>query len=724
MKKLNILIMLLMILIFSFSVSASYQRIGKDLTFNIDDTDFNADVTATVTGSQLLTNQINQPARVSDLDGDGTAEIIFLDFKTLTLYQNNTLDVLDGAILPSTSNTLSNIEVFDIDGDGTKEIIIASGDKEIYIYDLENNNDLNLTKTLIIDYPSYGEGSILVSCRDRDECIWIANDEDSRFSTEMRVGTFNSINGTIATVNILSTAPTNEFTCFSKIPNVQQGNLDDQGDDEFIISYIHADISGSEEMNVVSIWVNNSNMEDVAVLWTETLLTNGFSNEQTCSLGGYEDLMTAPLTYNFKLSNGDLDETVVGYLGSNKLFMLMVVLDPGGVEIIKYPLFLTVDAGFLSNPFLANTDWSTGLIDFCIAGEDFVDLNIMVFCSSLESKIAGSNAFEYIAEIPYNYSIVDKSWTVLSHSVQADEDDMTEVLTMFGIYDLDYSSCDIDNECEMSLIYSMPKINGTVIISDMDNTAGDIIVSTPTNLWYIDDGFVNSPANVEETYTNPCLNGTWKENTTVNIRVTVTDIDSDLVNARAILYYSDTNEQDSGWSINATSGTAFSFSFIANKSLTTAQIRVMGRDVENPSDVDTKDYSFSVAVDGLEFGDCTSTFDYETDIDLAAEIDEIGENDTIDSFIDNTKSDLGLTMSNAILWLLFMAIVTGAILWGGAKEGWDPKVMLMGVSIFNIIMIVLATAQGIFSPTLIFIILILFIGAAAAFYRKTIFGGG
>jgi hypothetical protein len=255
------------------------------------------------------------------------------------------------------------------------------------------------------------------------------------------------------------------------------------------------------------------------------------------------------------------------------------------------------------------------------------------------------------------------------------------LVTPYGIFALDQDP--VINV--LNLIFEAPKSNGVILMSDVEKVGrDDMLIMTATNLWYIDDGFTNSPGLIGTGTVNPCLDSTWKINTSVNVNVAVNDVDSDTVQARVFLYYNSVYEQLINWTTAAAAGTTFNFAFIANQTIGSGTIRVEGRDTENPGTVDTLDLTFSVASNGNVFGDCTT--DFQGDSVTAAEEAEspARETDLNDNGINNAVNDMSddSGLGSDIIWVLIMvgAAATIAItLFSEKNIAWQGILIIIGV---------------------------------------------
>ncbi len=137
--------------------------------------------------------------------------------------------------------------------------------------------------------------------------------------------------------------------------------------------------------------------------------------------------------------------------------------------------------------------------------------------------------------------------------------------------------------------------------------------------------------------------------------------------ARARLYRSSEIIADSNWSSNSSSGTTFTFSLTANETTSNSIIELFGRDVENADENTSIGLTYSVANDGAEFGDCTTTdsgivYDDEEESEAEEEADEEEVQESI------TQAVLGQDDEGE----------------GGISEGWLPIMSFIALAVILI----------------------------------------
>jgi len=199
------------------------------------------------------------------------------------------------------------------------------------------------------------------------------------------------------------------------------------------------------------------------------------------------------------------------------------------------------------NAFYDNDDDTTRK-DFCVMGYDISDEEINLVCGTEQTVNPLVDTLTYDFDVSSYYGVTDSynNFNVLAHAGQheqsgtADDEDsnLDEIITSYGVFKLQRSA--LLGVATLSLIYDNPKQDATIVPVDvMGYNRAHLLALTSTNLWYISDGYVKSPSEIDTYSIDPCLNFTWKQNTSVSVTIKPTDIDGDTVSARAILYYGD-----------------------------------------------------------------------------------------------------------------------------------------------------------------------------------------
>ncbi len=483
--------------------------------------------------------------------------------------------------------------------------------------------------------------------------------------------------------------------CLPKIRSIEVADYDDDNTDEYIFTYEKYDSDGGSDIIYISYVDVNSSftpIEEQAI----TITIAQFDDGTTCKTSNRGKWFTSPLVFDF-ITGGDL-ETVIGIMKDPDEFLMYTCestdVDEGDCE--RHPDILDADGEIISNVFRANAFTDTGNVDFCVMGYINTTSTLDLLCSSQQAGGQDDLEFEYdITELsnPYNITMDYGNYNVIAHagehkSITANGDALSEIITSFGIFEIDY---ELDNE--LLLVFEQPKENAVVLSVDAEGIGReDLIVLTRTNLWYIDDGFSSSGANITEYTVNPCVDSTWQVNTSVGITVTASDPDGDDVNIRAILYSNNdtVNEQPSEWVVVASGGSA-SFSFTANATVSSDIILLQANDTSNPTEIDEIELSFSVGVNGLVFGECTTEIDV---VEAAALVGVISEdptvNNSMDQAMENADNQTGL--GTVIIWT-FLMIGVAMALWITSGEK-NPTATLGVIVIVEIGLFIIGAKQG------------------------------
>ncbi len=639
--------------------------------------------------------------------------------------------------------------------------------------------------THTINESAFSESGLMtIGCSAENRCL-IAYSENQ--TTQSGDGTghnsnlfasfFNSTN--IANEIFLDIADGGAFNvhthCPPKIRHMAKADYDEDGSTEFIFTFSEPNMNtgdSGDDVNIfwVDILTNNTPVKEFQTFTTEvdeifTRVTGGVTfscddgnNNNEFTAGGFfgdplpGKYFTSPLVYNADPSTAGL-ETIIGVQTVPDNF-IMIMYDQTGSEIREFPLTLDSEGQLISNVFRAEAfDDSTGDSDFCIMAQQSTgDEEIIVTCGSLTDgdgfglfnlqtiEFRSNNTFG----VPFNISDDFDFHGIMAHSIETDQTNSEdEVLSSYGILRLDFTGafCSLANNCELSQIFANPRENGVVISTDLDKIdQEDLIVMTSSNLFYIDDGFENQPVNIfcgeansvvgvcSQFTTNPCIDSVWKLNTTVEITVTAIDSESDQVSTRVILYDGDSNEDDSGFTANVSSGTTVPFTFTANKSIANGVLTIEAKDSENQETVRTVTKTFSVAPAGVEFNDCVSTFEtgvigvdgVEDGIITNATLTEDATENAISTAIVEVSFLSGL--SGTTFWLILMIAFSVAIYFRGAQINWPMNTILGAIAVINTLFIILGARLGILSTGLVVIIVILGVVIIATFIGKFITG--
>lgn len=539
---------------------------------------------------------------VADLDGDGINEIIVLDGATFRLYHGKTLSIVDAYTSPYISGVPA-VSVFDIDGDGTQELIIASQKSDI-VQVLEYNGTHFFNKSVLSVAWSSGtySGIKAFNCIEANKCLLVG-------SPNMRAGSGNGLfravffNSTHRVDGLdLAIAPYTSF-CVPNIPVVSVADYDGDGTQEFIFSYgVFGSGVDAVKIGFVSINASDEIVYEQEISRSCLELSDGLSS-QTCDSIAAQNVFTAPLVFDLDGSSSNGLESVIGLMVASDEFKMYSYYADGSV-MDNYPEVAHADGLILSNVMLFNAFTDTGRVDFCVMGYEAVERELDLCCASEQTgTIPQTKEFFFGLGNFYNLSTAAGNWERLAHATQhstatIEGNNLDEVINSYGVFSLSYAGLN-----HLVLEFENPKSNAVVLSVDAEKVdREDLLVLSSTNLWYLDDKFSNTAAEISAYYVDPCIDHTWKENTTVEVRISAVDGEGDDVNVSAILYYGLSFNQTSAWSV-AASGSTQVFNFVANETVGTATLRLRASDVRHPTEWDVIDLSVSVATTGISWGD-------------------------------------------------------------------------------------------------------------------------
>tara|TARA_Y100000310_G_scaffold345798_1_gene470088 strand:- start:709 stop:3063 length:2355 start_codon:yes stop_codon:yes gene_type:complete len=775
----NLLILLIAIMVIPFSTAfVDYNQSGNppDLSNDFSGTylrgqsKFNSGLDPDLgisTSTQIFSNPQKMPL-VSDLDGDGIQEIIILNGQTFVILQNTTLGIVDSYALDSASTErYSNVITFDIDGDGLTEIITV-GEEEEELWILEFNNSQLVNDTAFAGIPvstthisGQFAGEITIACSAVETCVMAYADRmQSDSSSTILVTVFNSTRVSNENEVNFQVADTGAIFCAPKIRHMAIADYDQDGTDEFIFAYSEPDETDDDEINIFYFNLNSTLFPNLEQTITTTEVGDIFEEgagadpELTCddslSENGFADAdgfgeilpnkyFTAPLVFDADFTEAGL-ETIIG-VATDADEYIMIMYRASGSEIREFPLIQETEGQIISNIFLADAFDDSGTVDFCVLGSsESIGANpsnfVSVTCGTKRDSdgfgLFNLNTIEFRSNLtfglPFNLSDVYDNFQVLTHSSEADSsNDNSEIISAYGTLELDLSGtqCSLTGDCELNLLFQNPIPNSTIVPVDIDNVGfEDWLALSPTNLFYLNDNVINQPVSSFDFITNPCIDaGPVKINTTLSITVTPTDPEGDSVASRITIYANDTNEQIQT-SANVTSGTTIPFTFTLNKTIGTSILVIEAFDSVNMQPL-SESRGFSVANNGVEFGDCVTS----SSTNITVEVSGIIENATIS--VDATDNSVITGIQNfsdisglagTTIWLILMLAFSLFMFFHGATMEWSGNSTVGAIAIINVLFIILGARLGILSTGLVVIIVTLAVVIIGVFLGRFITG--
>lgn len=719
-SKTLLLLLLLIILVLPSNADSSYPHPGyREDSYLINGTMYgftntNTDIVAYVKG--VVRDNSSSPL-VVDLDGDGTKEIIIVDGNSINMYEEITLDVVDSADIQSKAQGGNKfITTFDIDGDSLNEILIQSRESRyLEIYKFNGTNIFNVTT---IDTQIGGGsdgGQKIIKCRGVDDCAVVGAVNDRRVAATNNFVRFTVFNSTSYVNHQDMHGGVALALCLPAVSQMIVDDYDGDGEAEYIYTFVENDGSANED------YVQFVDVDDTTHASTLEMTVNpgevwSFAMGIGESCGETSRLISSPIIDNFDGSPSNGFEVVYAVANDADEFRIVEVRSNGDTE--TFSELGNAEGSLISNVFKGNFFEGTGDLDFCAFGFNEGEQMLNLLCGS--DLLNDVELYQYDMSGLYNVTVGDYSNTMTVHSVQAaalplfSGNNRNEILTPYGIFW--FLTTD-----ELFLLWENPKQSGVSIPVDYQDVGmNDIISVTQGNVWYIDDGFTNSPASIEYFNSNPCVEQTWKVNTSVQIRMIVSDPDGDLVSARAILYANTSYAQDSGWAANTSSeSTVYSFNFIANVTTPTGTIRVLVKDTGDGGIV-SYDQPFSVGLTGVVFGDCQTDIIFEDEPVVNGTPLNPQTNNSVENFVDFVEGGTGIGRLG--IWIILMFVLACMIFLADTGIHSVDSHKLGFILVAEMFMLVLGTIFGFVSVAVVIVLVILSLIPAAFYVRKLFVG--
>lgn len=728
-----VLFLLLTLFCLSFAYAASdtnYSTLGHSSTFYHTGTGFIPSPSSLVTSTTRAINDPRFVPYVADLDGDGENEIVALSGNAVTLYHESTLSVVDSLSIGSAD--WAPPVLFDLDGDGYIEILLYNAGASNNITSVEYNGS-----ALYIDnsfsLPTLRPGTInggsdgFMGCRSDGICGVVNQQVGTSSWKAYGLTTFDSTGflDQRAIQNLSSTNP----ICSPFIRHIAIRDFDHDTDDDFI--FTGGDLS--------SVTIAFMRVDPSGIITSSSSVARSYyqpgSIPTSCGTGAFQTdgrRFSSPYVRDIDGASSNGMETIIAVNDDADEFKMYIYKSDGSF-LDSHPETAQADGILISNIFSANVfhDTSDGQ-DYCVAGFASDNNVIDILCGS---ELTGEvpQTYEFALPLPFNITPTTSLWPHLVHSADQSSSthtknsalvgagfgtiNPTEILSTFGILTPDYTDTLCTGAlgvhlCELTSLFEPDFVNGSMIGVDVQKTGrNDLLAFSATNIWYIDDGYVNSVCGSSaciDAYTiNPCIERTWKQNTTVEARLTVIDGDSDQVAAQLILYPDTINEVASGWSANYSSGVTIVQTIVANTS-GTATLRLQARDTFNPSSVESVDLSVNIGATGEVYpSSCTTT---------ASGLLEEAENATTPSTsseVDNAVRGLTQSASDAtglsevLIWILFMFVVALGIFIGGIRAGYPITGIVAFVALSETLLLVMGTLLGYLNAGLLISIVVI-----------------
>lgn len=695
MKKFNILLTLFLMIFITVVTAYDYAG-GDSQNYSISGRgNFNNEITGVTSSLKSLNGDIVNSPMYSDVDNDGTVEIVILTDTQLQLFSfdGNNLDAIS-SISHSCSGNMSNLWIQDLDGDNYKEILFACpSSNTIRFYNLTDDT-LYLQDTVGVAFNNNVKPQL--GCNSTDTCfvayplLNYVNSANEYYISMFDITT-NYYSGSVGSYWYSS--------CTPQISGLVLKDIDNDGLEEIILTRISYHTSNGmvallEAYECVSGGCTGEWQSGKSISLSVSFPV---ASSSTCSLMNATNYAMIPLVGEFDSSVGLESIWAVQYSVSDfKIYSY----DSTGSSIDDYPEVFDGEGRLISNPFVANVfdDTSNGQ-DFCALGyrnnSGTTELNL-ICASEYTSDIPETKSFEIDLGEDLGLDIDDVySNEMQTHSVQMNNVlyngiDPSEIATSWGIFELDYTGDD-----ELELGYENP-YNGVLMVGHFDGSGlNDIFTVDSGFLYYIDDGFVNSPAEIlGSTTINPAYTSIWAVNTSVQVDLRVSDDDGDSICSKGFLYYGESFQQNSSEVCSVASQRLMSF--VANTRVSNGILRLEANDTVN-RELQVAEIPFTVDYQGISFGDAIATiYDYVPDTEEDEEETEYLTEDTTDNPINGfmAQYSTGTGFSVTTIILILMAVIGYFIIEVANENGWSGKHTTTVLGFIYTIIVIFSTLQG------------------------------
>lgn len=683
---------------------------------------------------------------IDDLDNDSISELIIIDEDQIEIYQNRELDIISVFDFGEIPTDISNILSFDIDGDGFNEIIfVVEGltDNQLKIFNFSQADGIQLQREFKI-FSGSAPSHPMIACRGVNECIGTLTSGNTvnifnPFTAFHRGFTFDSKNATSQSFTIFSETQASGDSidlCSPRDKNIIVDDYDGDGNLEYILSMGKKELSGGGDVEWKVFWLDNTTVE-----------LSGSQTENVAELGGCDGTLglstsfTSPIVQEVAASESKR-EAIIGAQSSNNDFRIFIFSGSDGDKVDEFPeelTFLEADGTIVSNVMFGQFMPETAANDVCVMGFDTTEDRYELLCGNVLRSPFSHAILEFpTSSLAFNISSDSNEQHHLIHGVQfsdllQESKDLEEVLSTHGVFELDYSG--INNV--LRRIFDLGTTRGVNLGIDLEQFGQDDIISmTDTNIFYFDDKGTNGAAEILDIEYDPCpVNTLIKLNTTLQVTVTARDTNTfalgfDDLNFNTIVYFNDFNAQNRtlpNISTDQTTGQAiviYQPNFEMNKTITNGIIRTEIFDTGNPDELAVEEQLFTVAVQGLEFGDATCTITVtiidevelvEADLNISAAA--LG-NEGLDDFFEGAANEF--RVSPLIIVLFLMLGFTIAVL--TTKDRVNDTMITMNKIIFlfigNTVIFLIGTIVGAVPFGVLLVVIILAIFSLVIFFRR------
>jgi len=671
----------------------------------------------TCTGTALT--QPKGGALISDLDGDGNKEIIYIDSGSLVVRNYSKVDhqwsLPDSIVVSATPNLVSNIEILDYDGDGYTELVVA----DVATRSLKTYNYSN--KTLFLESSHYyhaGNIEAIIKCGKQDECVVLSR------SVTTVVITLMSSSGHISNISEADDDAQNVY-----FPNTKTISYADRNQDG-VLEYATATYHQAARLSYIRFYKANTTHislnSSITVGESDAKLTNyeyaQFSNAlviEAAPVAGSETLYAHNVDSN-------IHQTRFGMISSTTTTTSVLT---GYID--RYPLN-DPQGQHVGNIFRAPISGGSGLT-YCYTAYYYTaqdqEADIQVVCGD-EYAFSITESYETTADMDMTqgfyampnttYFQPETTWTVHNdHPYYGD----AVILNSYGVWAFD--------DITLQRVWTSPIGAPTQFsVEDYDDDGYlDFIGVTEEGIFFCNDGSINErPAFLSWSF-DPDISKVIKTNSSLFITLKLFDDDlGDTVNAKFTIYADTSHNRSIGYlsAPSASDEVTFTYFFEEGMNVTGQGIilRAEWNDSEVPSIIKSRNITVYVSDQGVvTYGD-GSSFSDEAD-----EPDEPGQDCVTDAdcpdgeyCLDGTcetnddTSDNALTsavgtfaditgLSGGMIVILVIFIISFAFI---ANRGVsNPMVLLGGVVLIIFAGVIIGAKIGLLSAGSVVIMAIL-----------------
>ncbi len=660
-------IFLVMILLLSLCVSViaideqieQYPYFGYNNDFTTESGFFTETLFTSNTYSRGLTDPAGFPV-VGDLNNDDIKEILISDKNNLKIYHydsnsdDNKLILIDGF---NVGFEIEDIEIAYLNDPNFYEYAVVSGGKNIRF--------IKYNGTVMEEVGSGYSGVSSVSTITKPSCIIDDGNGYCVFSyTTIHNNRCRNYFVMIDETGTLSSTETTSESCYNeRYYNSDKGviaNIDNYGDLEYIHSFYKW--TGAQSRQMIEVVTFNSSGSYAS------FKTGGVNSGVAYPNGKPTNVLVA--NFDGLASNGL--EMVVGYHKDADEFKIYMYT-AGGALFDTYPEVVECDGVHMSNPIMGNFFEDTGRIDFAIMGYGYDDETEIDICTG-SAQTGGIETEEYFIE---SDEVIITSSGVMNEKIlatnQKTTNELDEIVVSEYIIEIDGTGGTLELELDEELVYQIGEPQSSYLFIDFkDAGRTDIIGLNDNALFFINDGYETRGVNKLEYDIDPCISQ-WEIGTQYEIKLTPFDYESDQVQARVIMDYGSSNEYDHNWSSLFDSGSSIIFyggGSLNNTNYTTSSaiLRIEARDTSNPENVYSKEFVYSIGLEGNVFGECITSGGAGTTIDDIEE--QLAQQEATEELEERligalnklpvVGGFLGSVFSMLLLWLiLVIAVIIG-----------------------------------------------------------------